>query len=352
MTSSPTNLIIAADCGGTKGDFLLVDAESGVPIRRVQKEADTLPPELAPSLRPGRGGGRSVEMGNYCLGKLLEGFSPQKIHLIYTGLNYDESIFSSRGITEVNKFVCCEEDGIMISEECRVGICSILGTGATTMIYWNTERPFVIDALGPICGDWGGGCYIGAHFVRNVLREQNFTHGEMWETGEILSFLKGQMEKLGEPPVEKADASCWEIVRIFLRHYDRTFVASLARLCDSCARKGSSIARQVLENAGQEVAINTYRGAFFTGINALKIIPVIVSGSIFLHSDFVYESFCRTLQEKLPQAQIKRSFRPQIYGQTIKMLELLHGPQANSRIERFKQEAAELFSKTLCSPRR
>ncbi|MBR4673874.1 MAG: hypothetical protein IKP00_05350 [Victivallales bacterium] len=344
MHSTAQNIIIAADFGGTKGDLLLVDAESGAILKRVQEDIHSVPASVMGEKAPTRGGGRSVEMGNYCLTKGLEGLSPQVVHIIYTGFNYDESIFTSRGIRCVCPINLSEEDGIMVAEDCKVGVCCILGTGATTMIYKEGEPPFIVDALGPICGDWGGGVYIGYNFVRNILREQMFTAELMWETSEILSYLEEQMIKMGEKPaVERARTPSWDIVRIFLRRHDRSFVASLAKLCDKCARQESAIARENLEKAGEEAAVNIVRGVRYTGVDKLATLPVIVSGSILLRSDIVYESFCNVIKKHIPQAEIRRSYKPQTYGQTIRMLEILHGKEkAASRIMRFKMDAVKM----------
>ena len=346
MNSPIAHLIIAADCGGTKSDLLFVDADSGALLRRVQEDIHSVPPEVIGEKGPDRWGGRSVAMGNYCLTKGLEGLAPQEAHIIHTGFNYDESILTTRGIQFSRPVNLPEEDGIMVAEACKVGVCCILGTGATTMVYKENEPPFVVDALGPICGDWGGGVFIGYHFVRNVLREQNFTKEEMWETREILSYLKEQMEKQGEAPTDiEYRSSSWHIVHILLTRYDRAFIASLAKLCDKCARQGSAFARQVLQNAGEEAAINVVRGALFMGIDKLEALPVIVSGSILLRSDIVYESFCKVVKAHLPQAEVRRSLKPQTYGQTIRMLEMLHGPeQAAPQIERFKKDYNALYN--------
>ncbi len=340
MPSPIAHLIIAADFGGTKGDLMLVDATSGALLKRVQEDIHSVPAMVMKKQVFARGGGRSIEMGNYCLTKGLDCLSPQEVHIISTGFNYDESIFTSRGIRCGHHVNLPEEDGIMVAEGCNVGVCCILGTGATTMIYKKGEPPFVVDALGPICGDWGAGFYIGYNFVRNILREQNFVAEMMWETGEILSYLEEQMIKIGEKPAtERAQSPSWDIVRIFLRRYDRSFVASLAKLCDKCAREGSEIARSVLENAGEEAAINIVRGVHFKGLDKLESLPVIVSGSILLRSDLVYDSFCKVVKTQLPQAVVRRSLKPQTYGQTIRMLEMLHGPeQAAPRIEQFKKD--------------
>ena len=79
-------------------------------------------------------------------------------------------------------------------------------------------------------------------------------------------------------------------------------------------------------------------------LDKLENLPVIVSGSILLHSDIVYESFCKVVKAQLPQAKIWRSLKPQTYGQTIHMLEMLHAPeQAATRIERFKKDYEALY---------
>lgn len=342
MPSSPREIIIAADFGGTKGDLLLVDAESGAFIRRIQESSQSIPQELLPHTPLSRGFGRTVQMGNYCLEKALESLSPAKVYLISAGLRYDKELFDAHGVQELIPVVTTEVDGIMAAEQCTTGICCILGTGATMMIYQENKPSFLIDARGPICGDWGSGFNIGFTFVRSVLRKQNFTHEELWETSRIQAYLEEQMEKGGFPFERREGApASLQIVLIFLERYDRTFVASLAKLCDECAKGGSAIAQQVLRNAAQDVAQEIAEGAAFTAIDQLPRVPVILSGSILLQSDLFHETFCRKLSALLPNAAIRDSSYPQTYGHILRMMTQLHGGEnAVPLIERFRREVA------------
>ena len=349
MAAPLKRMIIAADFGGTKGELLLVDAESGGILRHTIDDFRDMPPEIAGKADGSRGGlGRSIEMGNYCLGKALRGLRPEEAVIVYTGLTFNEARLGDMGIKYLGRFLLHEENGIMAAEECREGICAILGTGATARIFMEGRDEFIIDARGPVCGDWGGGYYIGCNFVKNVLREQNFTEDILPETNKILAFLRecsGLKPETSFVP-EKHITPSWEIVAILLEKNNRSYVASLARLCDSCARNGSRLAREVLENAGKEAASNVCRGAQFTGICRMERIPVIASGSVLLKSDIVYDSFRRNVSQGLPNSEIRRSSRRQTYGQTLIMLRKLYGEEgALPRIARFKADSEDLESR-------
>ncbi|MBQ7651244.1 MAG: hypothetical protein IJS15_09805, partial [Victivallales bacterium] len=125
--------------------------------------------------------------------------------------------------------------------------------------------------------------------------------------------------------------------------------SSFSELCDSCARNGSRIARDVLVTAGHEIAENIRRGAVFKKVDAMDGLPIVVSGSVFMHSDIVFESFHDSISSFLPHAKVIRSFKPQTYGHVIRMLEEIHTPdKAAQCIARFKQEADALINVTNC----
>ncbi len=341
MMSSPKRIIIAADFGGTKGDILIVDADSGKLLKRSQNDFMDMPPEIvAKAVASWSGLGRSVEMGSYCLGQALDGIRPKEAFLVYNGLKFDRGVLSSLGIELRDKILVIEEDGIMAAEELQEGVCVILGTGATSAVYMKGRKPFLIDAYGPLCGDWGGGYQIGRNFVRNALREQNFTEDVLSETQEILTFLQSVVtgyDVILSNPLGNCDAT-WKIIGILLQRENRSIVAALAKVCDACARKGSRLAIDVLEDAGREAAENVRRGAVHVGIDGMERIPVLASGSVLLHSDFVYDSFRRNVTASLPNAEVWRSRKSQTYGQTLIMLKTLHGQAAAAKIERFKAE--------------
>jgi len=96
--------------------------------------------------------------------------------------------------------------------------------------------------------------------------------------------------------------------------------------------------------AGREVAENIYRSAEFNDVDKIDGLPIVVSGSVFIHSDFVFESFQRAISQTLPNAKVIRSRKPQTYGQVIRMLEEIHTPEAAvPMIERFKEQADKLL---------
>ena len=343
------NIILAADFGGTKGDLFVVDADNGSIIRHVFHTWRDLPLEILSEIKDFRGGiGRTLQMVRFCIEKALDGVEYENLFFISNGFFFTPQLVESFGIKFKKRLSMGETTGVMFAERCSTGICSLLGTGATGNVFIDGVSIFLIDSNGLVCGDWGGADYIGFNFLRNVLREQMFTKDIMPETNEIMRFIESNVKDAAlldhSKPMTYLRARGWIVSTIANHGNNVSLVSSFAEICDLCARKGSVIARNVLEMAGREVAENIYRSAEFNDVDKIDGLPIVVSGSVFIHSDFVFESFQRAISQTLPNAKVIRSRKPQTYGQVIRMLEEIHTPEAAvPMIERFKEQADKLL---------
>ncbi len=355
MDSPAMNIIMASDFGGTKGDVLIVNADDGSIVRHVFETWRTLPFEILSQIKEARGGiGRSREMIEYCQKKAIDGLNTNSIYFISNGFGFYFTVFESLGLKCEKRLSMWEAEGVMYAEGFKTGICSLLGTGATSEVFIEGELVFLIDSFGLVGGDWGGADYIGFNFIRNLLREQMFQNEIMPETNDTVQFIEQNVKDIQpfdhSKPQTSERTTRW-IVTVIAGHGNNvSLVASFAQLCDSCANKGSAIAKGVLEMAGREIAENIRRAAVFKGIDKLERLPVVAGGSVFIHSDFVFDSFRKNLAECLPNASIIRSRKTQTYGQVIKMLESIHTPEKAAKcIARFKSEADGMFSVNLCN---
>ena len=352
MSDSAKNIIIASDFGGTKGDLLIVNADDGSIIRRVCKTWRDLPKEIISEIQSAKSGiGRTQQMFCYCLDKALDGLNIKDIYFITSGFGFYANISELLGSQPKLKLSMMEAKGVMFAEGYKTGICSLLGTGATGEIFIDGQSVFLIDSFGLIGGDWGGADNIGFNFIRTVLREQMFMNELMPETNAIVQFIEENVKDAHpidrSKPLDSPRATRWIVTVITTHGNNISLVSSFSELCDSCARNGSKIAKNVLETAGREIAENIFRGAVFTKVDKMDELPIVVSGSVFMHSDFVFESFLNSLSPRLPNAKIIRSFKPQTYGHVIRMLEEIHTPdKAAECIARFKREADALINVT------
>ena len=350
MCTFVKNLIMASDFGGTKGDMFIVNADDGSIVRRVFKTWRDLPKEILSEIKSVQGGiGRSPQMIGYCLKLALADIEYESLYFISSGFSFNSNLTESFGLKCKLKMNIGEANGVMFAEGFKTGICSLLGTGATSEIFIDGESIMLIDSNGLVGGDWGAADFIGFHFIRNVLREQMFRHELMPETAEIVRFIENNVKDAHPLDHSKTHTAAginrW-IVTVIARHGNNvSLVSSFAELCDSCARNGSEIAKDVLLMAGHEIAENIYRAAVFKKVDQIDDLPIVVSGSVFLHSDFVFDSFLRDISQTLPNAKIIRSYKPQTYGQVIRMLEEIHTPEkAAAAIATFKEQADALLS--------
>lgn len=334
------NIIIAGDCGGTKGDLLIIDADTGGILKRFRANGKVvLPPEFVAKYG---GIGRSFEMGHYCLDKALEGLAPETARICYAGMHWRDDYFVKRNIKVISFLPSGEAIAAMIAEERMAGISTVVGTGVMTNVIFNDNRKtLIIDALGPVCGDWGGGYAIGQLFMRTLFKEQLFSKEHFWEIDEIYEVLQQQncmatkMQYMLDP-----STYCWEIVSWVTDVTDRSVVASLAKVCDDCARKGGRIAKLVLEQSAEDLADMICRTVDFHELHVDRQFPIVTSGSVIVNSDIYYDALQKAILKKIPDAYIIRSFAPQVVGHAMRMFREINAP--TNVVERFRKEAAEL----------
>lgn len=164
------------------------------------------------------------------------------------------------------------------------GIIVIAGTGSIAYGRNGAGRAARAGGWGYIFGDEGSGFDLVRQALRAILR-----HEEGW--GPATALRQGLLEATGA-------ASANELLHWFYtRDYPRDRVAALAPLVDQAAAAGDPVARQLLQQAGQELAllVSSVRSQLFVADESVYVATV---GGLF-RSPILAERF-RTLVELEP----------------------------------------------------
>ncbi len=334
---SNRTVILAIDSGGTKCEMLAVDAATGEIIREVRHQADSLPAACRPKENFG-GAGRTAEVLGYCLDEILEGLDFQKI--LPTGNVSREMVgkeLARHGLTAEDYQPIGEIDGVFYSEAMTWGIAISAGTGTVGMVWPPKEKQsdgpllngrvadvvqfsnsgrLLIDAVGPLLGDWGSAYSIGLDFLRRAYREQESQNEPLAEMQAICAHLDA-FSGIERKPDEKKLSDNYRYLSHFIYTYtDRSVIASLSRICGDCAKNGSELAKNVLLSAGSDLAESVIRAARRSGIDKMDF-PVLASGSVLMNDDMVFAAMKERLEREMPQARLIRARRPQVCGQVV-----------------------------------
>ncbi|MBP5673698.1 MAG: hypothetical protein J6X49_15025 [Victivallales bacterium] len=337
MEISKGTVILAIDSGGTKCEMLAVDAATGDIIREVRHQADSLPPECRPKENFG-GAGRTAEMLGYCLDEILDGLDFQK--LMPTGNVSKEMVekaLMKHGLTADGYLPVGEIDGVFYSEPMTWGIAISAGTGTVGMVWPPQDKQtagpllngrvadvvqfansgrLLIDAVGPLLGDWGSAYSIGLDFLRRTYREQESQKEPLAEMQAICAHFDAY-PGLARKADEKKLMDNYRGMSHFVYTYtDRSVIASLSRVCGDCAKNGSKLAENVLQSAGNDLAESVIRAARRSEIAKMDF-PVLASGSVLMNDDIVFTAMKERLEREMPQAKLIRAPRPQVCGQVV-----------------------------------
>jgi N-acetylglucosamine kinase-like BadF-type ATPase len=128
--------------------------------------------------------------------------------------------------------------------EGKPGIVTIAGTGSIAFGRNAAGQTARVGGWGYIFGDEGGGFDIVRQSLRAALRAE-----EGW--GPFTALLRVLLEATGS-----ADAN-GVLHRFYTPEWPRSRVAALAPLVDDAARAGDAVARDILHNAAQQLAVLT-----------------------------------------------------------------------------------------------
>ncbi|MCP2241018.1 BadF/BadG/BcrA/BcrD ATPase family protein [Thermoanaerobacterium thermosaccharolyticum] len=170
------------------------------------------------------------------------------------------------------------------------GIAVIAGTGSIAYGIDKCGRRFRAGGWGHILGDEGSGYYIGLEAIKAALRSYD---GRDLYT-ELLPLL---MEKVG---IEKPE----DFIKFVYRdNFKKSEIASLAKVVYYAYKKGDKKAKEILENAADEL---------FKLANAVirrldlenESTTLVTNGSVLLKNIYIYSKFSDMVKEVYPNINI------------------------------------------------
>lgn len=162
-------MILIADCGSTKTDWVLYDNVTSSIVTRIKTQG------LNPTLQS------SEEIYNILCNEIADEIdtdAPEKIYFYGAGCAYDEAneritsalkkVFRTNDI-EINSDLLAAARALCGHEE---GIACILGTGSNSCLFNGKEIIDNTPSLGYILGDEGSGASLGRRLVSDCLKKQ------------------------------------------------------------------------------------------------------------------------------------------------------------------------------------
>lgn len=163
------------------------------------------------------------------------------------------------------------------------GIVAIAGTGSIAIGKNAIGKLSRAGGWGYIFGDEGGAFDITRQALRAALAME-----EGWGA---------KTELCGSLLAATGAVSANELMHAWYSGFDRTKMAGLAPLVDNGAKSGDKVARQILEDAGTQLA-TLVSHVHSTGFNPQEAVRISYVGGVF-ESDLLLDTFGRAVQEKL-----------------------------------------------------
>jgi glucosamine kinase len=157
-------MILIADSGSTKTDWVLTDANSRYKYRTVGYNPYFIDSENIY---------RSLEQ------KLIPHFNPSEVKHVYF---YGAGCSTNENKEVVNQALlrCFGDSRVSVGHDMlaaarallhdKPGFAAIIGTGSNTCLYDGKDVSMNIDSLGYLLGDEGSGAYIGKKILRDYMR--------------------------------------------------------------------------------------------------------------------------------------------------------------------------------------
>ncbi len=181
--------------------------------------------------------------------------------------------------------------------EQKTGILVIAGAGSIVM-GWHNKKEIIIGGWDYILGDQGSGFWIGRKALQAVCKELD-GRGPKTKLTEL--FLKQLGVKNGDGLMEK----------IYQKDSIET-VAWLAPLVDKAASEKDQIAKEILSEAGNELALSVKTAVKKLSLPRKKF-PVVIVGGIF-HSKIIYNFLKKEIKKIDPMAEIIRPKNSPVVG--------------------------------------
>jgi glucosamine kinase len=180
------------------------------------------------------------------LNEILKEIGDQKVSSVFmgiTGVTHDGSIES-----EIKSIFGCASTVVSDIElayhanfSMGEGILLYAGTGSVAFAIDEHSTKYQIGGWGYLLGDEGAGYWIGKEGVRLAL---------------MVIEGKGERKEglLADVILKEINAYDWETVKAFVYSQDRSAIAALSRLVNSCAEQGDKDALAILQRAAGHLA--------------------------------------------------------------------------------------------------
>jgi N-acetylglucosamine kinase-like BadF-type ATPase len=221
------------------------------------------------------------------LGQILKEIRDEKVSAVYmgiTGVTHDGSIEN-----EVNTVFNCSSTVVSdIELAFRAnfaegdGILLYAGTGSVAFTIDENLKKHQIGGWGYLLGDEGAGYWIGKEGIRSALFA-------------IENNQSVKPDSLADQILSQIGAMDWEGVKAFVYSQDRSAIAALSKIVNSCAEQGDQDALLILEKAAGHLAelVNRIDKQLIR-----KSLPVIFTGGIS-SSKYLYQELEKFLRMRV-----------------------------------------------------
>ena len=171
----------------------------------------------------------------------------------------------------------------------RTGVVCIAGTGANSFGIGADRRRARADGWGPLLGDRGSGYRIG----ENIIRAACALNDKATANASASPLLVRVLDHFG---VASVDAL---LPVVYAPTFTKDQIAALVPVAVQCAQDGDDIAREILQNAGRDLAATC--ASVMSSLGLYRVAP---SGSILQNVSLVRQSFEDDLHLRFPNLEM------------------------------------------------
>lgn len=292
--------VVGIDGGGTSSILLAADMEGnllgkavGGPTNITSLEYDTVKNTLRMAIK------ELLDSGN------LQPQNCMGVCIGTAGVNRDEErlkiqqLIRDMGLPGEVIVVNDSEIALAAGADRDEGIIVVAGTGSIAFGKNAQGISCTAGGWGHLIGDEGSGYWIGKRAIDAALR---YHEGR----GRATILLDALMKEIGIDRVDDFIGYVYEVP------FDKKKIAALAVVVEKAQEEGDAAAKEIILEAAGELALLVESIIVRLGFG--EETNLIVSGSVLLKNDFLYQSFEGRLKEKYPKLHIKKLQQEAAWG--------------------------------------
>ncbi len=199
------------------------------------------------------------------------------------------------------------EAGLLAGACRRDGLLALAGTGSDVFVIRSGRVAYGVGGWGPVMGDQGSGAWIGLQALRSVCRAANG-----WGEKTMLTEL---FEKRFGAPLDRRPPE--EILKSKAPY---AVAAGLVPLVGQAAHAGDRVALEILERAGQDIALQLE--ALFRRAQCHDLFEIVLCGGAWKAHGRMLESCQKQLRRLDERYTLKRPcFEHVLAGPALRLLE-------------------------------